>query len=606
MDTIEKMTIEPINPAASDRQIAQAWIEAFGKALADRDFNRAANLFGANGYWRDILSFTWEMATFQGPLEIGSALADTLEGCAAGNFHLEDQEPSKGQLGPFATVDAFFVFDTKVAKGRGFMRLQADPQNPGGWKALNFLTTVKELKAFPEDPFLHRKRENTPQRGIENWLDRRKAEAEFTEADPEVLIIGAGQAGLALGARLRQLDVSTLIVDKMERVGDNWRKRYHSLTLHNEICTNHLPYLPFPKTWPVYIPKDMLANFMEFYAMSMELNVWTGTTFMGGEYNATDKRWTVRVIRPDGTVRTLRPSQVVMAVGVSGIPNLPKFPGMDQFTGEVVHSSRSTHDLELAGKSVLVVGAGTSAHDIAQDLHLRGADVTMLQRSSTTVVSLEPASVRAYALYRQNEGIRPIEEIDLMSAAVPFDLVRQLHGPLSRQMAELDKQLLDNLRSVGFMLDNGEDDTGFFMKLLRYLGGYYVNVGASNLIIEGKIKLKSGVSLVRMDEKHAHFSDGSALQADMVVMATGYRPLQEAVRAMLGSEVADRVGPIWGLGEDGELRNMWAPTKQEGFYVAGGTLTMCRFYSHVTALLIKASLEGLIEPAAAAKPNLEN
>lgn len=261
--------------------------------------------------------------------------------------------------------------------------------------------------------------------------------------------------------------MSPLIVDRHERVGDNWRKRYHSLTLHNEICTNHLPYLPFPKTWPVYIPKDMLANFMEFYAMSMELNVWNRTSFLDGAYDATARRWTVRVQRADGSIRTLRPSQVVMAVGASGVPKVPRIRGLEDFGGQVVHSSRSTDDLEVAGKSVLVVGAGTSAHDIAQDLHLRGAEVTMLQRSSTTVVGLEPASVRAYAIYRANEGVRPIEETDLMSAAIPFDLVRQLHGPLSRQMAQDDKELLEGLRSVGFMLDNGEDDTGFFMKLLR-------------------------------------------------------------------------------------------------------------------------------------------
>lgn len=584
----------------SSRQVVQGWIEAFGAALEERDYGRAASMFGANGYWRDILSFTWKIATFQGPVRIDAALRSTLESCGATHFRLEAQEPGPGQLGPFSTVDAFFRFDTLVANGRGFMRLVPDPDEPGRWKALNFLTTVHEFKAFPEDPFLTRRREGAGHRGLENWLDRRKAEAEFSGMDPEVLIIGAGQAGLALGARLTQLDVSTLIVDNGERVGDNWRKRYHSLTLHNEICTNHLPYLPFPSTWPVYIPKDMLANFLEFYAMSMELNVWTGSTFMGGEYDSAAKRWTVRVRRANGSVRTLRPSQVVMAVGVSGIPKLPKISGMDEFTGQLVHSSRATDDLDVAGKSVLVVGAGTSAHDIAQDLHVRGADVTMLQRSSTTVVGLDPASMRAYSMYRQNESVRPIEETDLMSASIPFDLVRQLHGPLSRRMAEDDKNLLDGLRSVGFMLDNGEDDTGFFMKLLRYLGGYYINVGASDLIIEGKIKLKSGVQLECLEAKNVQFSDGTSMSADILVMATGYKPLQDAVRDMFGSEVADRVGPVWGLGADGEMRNMWVRTKQEGFYVAGGTLTMCRFYSHVTALLIKATLEGLISPETSA------
>jgi putative flavoprotein involved in K+ transport len=588
----------PDSGARERRQIAQQWIGGFDDALRQRDCHRAARLFGDDGYWRDILSFTWKIATRQGALEIAEALQSTLEACGAANFRLEAQAPMRGQLGGVETLEAFFRFDTRVAHGRGFLRLTPDPAQPGDWKALNFLTTILELKAFPEDPFLTRRRESTGRRSVDNWLDRRQAAAEFAEKDPEVLIIGAGQAGLALGARLAQLDVATLIVDRHERVGDNWRKRYHSLTLHNEICTNHLPYLPFPKTWPVYIPKDMLANFMEFYAMSMELNVWTRTSFLDGTYDATARRWTVRVQRADGSIRTLRPSQVVMAVGASGVPKVPRIRGLEDFGGQVVHSSRSTDDLEVAGKSVLVVGAGTSAHDIAQDLHLRGAEVTMLQRSSTTVVGLEPASVRAYAIYRANEGVRPIEETDLMSAAIPFDLVRQLHGPLSQQMAQDDKELLEGLRSVGFMLDNGEDDTGFFMKLLRSLSGYYLNVGASDLIVERKIKLKTGVGIERVKNKEVLFTDGAAMPADMLVMATGYQPLQEAVRTMFGSEVAERVGPIWGIGPDGEMRNMWVRTRQEGFYVAGGTLTMCRFYSHVTALLIKAALEDLIAPDA--------
>ncbi|WP_219213967.1 flavin-containing monooxygenase [Variovorax boronicumulans] len=587
------------HPSAKD--LAQQWLDGFNAAIDAKDCDDAARHFDADGYWRDILSFSWHIVTERGPARIAEALRATLPSCEARDFRLESQEPQFGQLGAFRTVEAFFRFDTHLANGRGFMRLVLDPDGLGGWKALNFLTTLHELKAFPEDAFLHRQREGVGHRGLENWLDRRTKAAQFDDSDPEVLIIGAGQAGLALGARLTQLKVSTLIVDKHERVGDNWRKRYHSLTLHNEICTNHLPYLPFPKTWPVYLPKDMLANFLEFYAMSMELNVWTGTEFLGGEYDADTQRWTVRVKRADGSFRTLRPRQVVMAIGASGIANVPKLAGLQDFKGKVFHSSGPTEDLDVKGKSVLVVGAGTSAHDIAQDLHLRGANVTMLQRSSTTVVGLEPASTRAYALYRQNERLRPIEETDLMSASIPFDMVRQLHGPLSQTMADDDKELLRGLRDAGFMLDNGEDDTGFFMKLLRSLSGYYINVGASDLIIEKKIGLKSGVEIECVEATQVRFTDGSSMPADVLVLATGYQPLQAGVRAMFGPEIAERVGPIWGLGEDGELRNMWVRTRQEGFYVAGGTLTMCRFYSHVTALLIKATLEGLI-PASARAP----
>jgi putative flavoprotein involved in K+ transport len=218
----------------------------------------------------------------------------------------------------------------------------------------------------------------------------------------------------------------------------------------------------------------------------------------------------------------------------------------------------------------------------------------MLQRSSITVVSLEPSSVRPYELYRQSDGVRPITDTDLIAASVPYPLLARLHGPLSRQMAEDDKELLDGLRKIGFLLDNGEDDTGYFLKLLRYQAGYYLNIGASELLIEGKIKLRVAVEVERLESRKVIFSDGSALDTDIIVLATGYKPLQEGVRALFGNEVADRVGPIWGIGDDGELNNMYARTAQEGFYVAGGGIPGARAYSHYTALLIKAALEGLI------------
>jgi putative flavoprotein involved in K+ transport len=333
---------------------------------------------------------------------------------------------------------------------------------------------------------------------------------------------------------------------------------------------------------------------LEFYAEAMEINVWTNTAFLGGVYDGGEKRWAVRLGLADGSTRTMRPSHVAVAVGVSGIPNIPKFRGMDEFDGPIVHSSESIDGFDVADRSVLVVGAGTSGHDIAQSLYGRGARVTLLQRSSVTVVSLEPSSVRPYELYRQNDGVRPIADTDLMAASVPYHLLARLHQPLSRLMMEDDKELLTGLRKIGFLLDNGEDDTGYFLKLLRYQAGYYLNIGASDLLIDGKIKLKAGVDIVALKPKQVIFSDGTSLAADIIVLATGYKPLQEWVRAMFGDDVAHRVGPIWGIGEDGELRAMYAQTGQEGFYVSGGGLPGARAYSHFTALLIKAALEGLL------------
>ncbi|HEX6341087.1 NAD(P)/FAD-dependent oxidoreductase [Umezawaea sp.] len=591
------MTVPDEARGQERREIAAAWLSALGSALEGSDHAAAASLFAPECYWRDLLALTWDIRTFRGPDEVEAAWRAALSPSGFTDPVLEAGDPVEGVLGELTgTIEAFFGFRTALGRGRGFVRLVET--EPGTYRAFTFLTTLQELDGYPEKTGPRRPRENrrSADQGRENWLDRRTATAEFRTADPEVVVIGAGQAGFTLAARLGQLDVPTLVVDRMERIGDNWRHRYHSLTLHNEICVNHMPYLPFPDTWPVYIPKDMLADWFESYAKALELNVWTSTEFLDGRFDETDRRWTVRLRRADGTVRTLRPSHVVMATGVSGIPNATSFEGVDRFRGRVIHSSGHTEDLDVDGRTALVVGAGNSAHDIAQDLCLRGADVTMLQRSSTTVVSLEPSAARVFALYSQADGVRPLEDTDLRSASVPNVLLRELHGPLSRVMAEDDRELLDGLRAAGFALDNGEDDTGFYLKLIRYFGGYYINVGASDLIIEGRIKLKQGKGVDHFTEDEVVLADGSSVKADLVVLATGYQPMQEGVRALFGDEVADRVGPVWGPGPDWELRGMWSRTGQDNFYVVGGSFAMCRIYSRFVALQIKADVEGIAPP----------
>ena len=165
-----------------------------------------------------------------------------------------------------------------------------------------------------------------------------------------MLVIGGGQSGLCIAARLKQLQVDTLIVDREERIGDNWRKRYHALTLHNQVQVNHLPYMLFPPNWPTYIPKDKLANWFESYVDGMELNFWTGTEFEGGSYDEKAGRWTVTLRRADGSKRTMHPRHVVLATGVSGIPSLPDIPRLKNFAGTVIHSSQYTDGEEWKGK----------------------------------------------------------------------------------------------------------------------------------------------------------------------------------------------------------------------------------------------------------------
>ena len=406
-----------------------------------------------------------------------------------------------------------------------------------------------------------------------------------------MLVVGGGQAGLSIAARLAQLQVDTLIVDREPSIGDNWRRRYHALTLHNQVQVNHLPYMPFPPSWPTYIPKDKIAAWFEAYAESMELNYWTATELVSGSYDEQKRQWSVVLRQADGARREMRPRHVVMATGVSGIPNLPDIPGLPNFAGKVLHSSQYDDGEAWQGKDAIVIGTGNSGHDIAQDLHSSGANVTLVQRSPTLIVNIEPSAQLPYALY--DEG-PPLEDCDLITTSMPFSLMRKSHIRFTEQAKSLDRELLDRLEGVGFELDFGEDGTGWQFKYLTRGGGYYFNVGCSDLIVEGKIRLAQFSDIAEFVAAGVRLHRGDTITADLIVLATGYKPQEHLIRKLFGDEIADRVGPIWGFGDGEELRNMFTRTPQPGLWFIAGSFAQCRIYSKYLALQIKACETGLL------------
>jgi cation diffusion facilitator CzcD-associated flavoprotein CzcO len=580
-------------------EVFTSWLRDFESAVGDHDPARAAACFVDDGYWRDILSFTWEFRTFSGRGEIAAALETALPDVRPRAFRQAAgrSEPRLVKRSGKRVVEGYFEFDTTVGRGHGFVRLLVDPvdaSDRGTPRAWILLTTLHELRGFEEKIGDRRPTgvEYSENFAGDNWADTRRKEQEFGDRDPEVLIVGGGQAGLILGARLRQIGVDALILEKYPRVGDNWRNRYHSLTLHNEVWANSLPYVPFPPTWPTFVPKDKLAGFLEAYAEFMELNVWTGTEFSGADYDDETRLWTAQVTRPDGTERVLRVPHVVLATGsVSGTPRWPSLPGLEDFGGEVMHSSQFTSGIDYAGKRAVVVGTGNSGHDVAQELYSNGAaGVTMMQRGPTCVVSLVPSGTMVYSLYSEGP---PAEDIDLITASIPYPVLQNTYQWITKRTCELDEELIAKLNAAGFETEFGTDDTGFHMKYLRTGGGYYINVGCSDLIADGKIGLVQARDLDTVTEAGLRMTDGSVVEADLVVLATGYDNQQEAVRRMLGDKVADKVGQIWGFDEDGFMQNMWKRTEQDGFWLMGGALVECRTYSRFLALQIKAALEGL-------------
>jgi len=542
------MLVETQSLAAAANQ----WLAKFERALAAPDAAALPGLFHPDSHWRDVLALTWRIGTVSGAQAIAAGLARHAGRARPSGFRIDPDRtaPREVTRAGMKCFEAIFRFETKEGRANGVLRFFLHENQPKAWTLLTALDKLTQ-DAAP------------------------KAAGE----DPTVLIVGGGHAGLSIAARLARRGIDALIVDRWPRVGDNWRRRYHALRLHNQVYVNHLPYLHYPQDFPVYIPKDQLADWFESYAKSLDLKYWTGTEFRGGTYDAKEKRWSVTVER-DGKSRELQPRHVVLATGVSGIPSIPDIAALKSFSGKIIHSSQYEDGGPWKGRRAVVVGTGTSGHDIAQDLHSAGAQVTLVQRSPTLVINVEPSAQLVYSIYHEGP---PLEDCDLITVSIPLEISKKSHRLASDHAKRLDRDLLDKLERKGFRLDYGEDNTGWQFKYLTRGGGYYFNVGCSDLIVEGKIGL-------------AQFADLEKLLpgTDLVVLATGYKGQEALVGKLFGDAVAQRVGPVWNFGEHQELRNMFQRTPQPGLWFIAGSFAQCRIYSKYLALQIQATEAGLL------------
>ncbi|MFM0756871.1 NAD(P)/FAD-dependent oxidoreductase [Paraburkholderia strydomiana] len=576
-------------------------LESLEAALKRGDTQAAVDLFQPDCYWRDLVAFTWNIKTLEGREQIAAMLDAQVDAIKPSKLRLAENEAATEADG---IAQGWITFETGVARGSGFIRLKDG-------LIWTLLTTMAELKGHeePKGPKRPMGAEHGARRDRTSWKERREAELDAlgTSEEPYCLIVGGGQGGIGLGARLRQLGVPTIIIDKNERPGDAWRKRYKTLCLHDPVWYDHMPYLPFPDNWPVFTPKDKIGDWLEMYTKVMELNYWGSTVCKSARYDEAKGEWIVEVER-EGRNLTLRPKQLVLATGMSGKPNIPSFKGMDVFKGEQHHSSRHPGPDAYHGKKVVVIGANNSAHDICAALWEADVDVTMVQRSSTHIVKSD--SLMEFALgdlysERAVAAGMTTAKADLTFASIPYAILHEFQIPVFNAIRERDAAFYARLEESGFMLDFGDDDSGLFMKYLRRGSGYYIDVGASELVADGKIKLKSGVDVVELKEHSVLLSDGSELEADLIVYATGYGSMNGWAADLISREVADKVGKVWGLGSnttkdpgpwEGEQRNMWKPTQQQALWFHGGNLHQSRHYSQYLSLQLKARMEGIPTP----------
>ncbi|KAJ6546900.1 FAD/NAD-P-binding domain-containing protein [Mycena capillaripes] len=576
--------------AVNPSQISSSWLQNFGKSLESLDLDAIVSCIHPDGYFRDILVFSWNNRCLHGHEKLTAYLANALDKAAVKDLNLDSRPgltPEYGPLTdklPLCAVSAGFMFSCAVGVGRGYFSLA--PTDSGEWKALVVMMTLADIRGHEE---------MEAEEGLYGghtlaWSDVVNERRRAIETNPHVLIIGGGQTGLMQAARFKQMNISALVVETTHRVGDVWRNRYPTLVLHSPKKSNSLLYQPFPTTFPEFIPRDKIADWLEQYVQTQDLVVWTNSRPLPHpEYDSSTKRWTV-VIDRAGECVTLNPVHIVVAAGNLGNPFVPVIPDQDVFTGMTLHSSDYHGGKPFAGKRVIVVGAGSTACDLCQDLIFHGAQsVTMVQRSGTWILSQESSRMMFDRAYPKE---LEVDVCDLMALARPWRLMKKIDKNTEEAALEEQKATHQGLRERGF---NILASKGLYTLWYERRGGYWVDVGCAELIRSGNVKVKQGVEIARFNDRSVIFTDDSSLEADAVVFATSYENIADTMRATFGDEVIDRVGSVWGVDEEGELRGCYRPTGHPGLWFAAGEFGLARAFSKQLALEIKAIELGLLD-----------
>ncbi|KZV96964.1 FAD/NAD(P)-binding domain-containing protein [Exidia glandulosa HHB12029] len=567
-------------PTASPADIALSWLRSFSNTVLTPSADGLSACFALDCHWRDLLALSWDLRTVSGQTIIAGALLDWVSHVHPRWFRLQ---PGSADLNsPYdglEYVSGSCSFETDV----GICSMRFNLVNTArGWKAWTVVSSLDALK----------KRSDSAS-ATENG-------AEDSQRDPTVVIVGAGQCGLAVAARLAHLGIKSLLIERDPRIGDNWRNRYSNLCLNTPTKYSELPFMSFPSTWSRWPSGKALAEEMEDYPRKLGLQVWTSSSLVSASFDAPARVWNLQVRVADGeTVRRLSPRHLVIATGVgtlSGLtPRIPRLHGRESFSGTIMHSSAYQTGQDWNGKHAVVVGAACSGQDIAQDLHKNGAQVTIIQRSPISIISRERLWVlfNGEKLYGEQSTF-PTDVADRMIQSTPTSVsVKMLH-PIEQKLKFMDQELYTGLQKRGFLLP--DDDDSFLHRLLVRRGGYYVNGGTCELIMDGKIAVKAAVQPSALTGNGVLLSDGTEVRADLVVFATGYdkNDLRDYTSNLLGPDVAKHVTATGLWDKEREISGVWRPSGHEGLWFAGGDLFAARFYSQVLALQIKAREDGLV------------
>ncbi|OAA75183.1 Flavin monooxygenase-like protein [Akanthomyces lecanii RCEF 1005] len=578
---------EDINPTA----IAEKWLSGLAKHVTAKDAAAFRDLFFAESWWRDSVGFSWTITSKKGP----DAISNHVFGSDARLEHasvvsdVPALAPQLVDMGPMTMVQFGYVFKTQYGQGRGIVRLGND-DGPESWKAWTVSSQLEGLRDASA----------TEEIDVFNQEDR--VNGAKVSNDYQVLIVGAGQSGAMLGAWLKKLNIRYLIIDKALRPGDAWRARYASIQSHTPSYGDHFSFLDFPDTFPKWPSRDDIADWIDQYSATMDLNILPGATVTSirrREEAAAASQYTINMtLNHNSEQKTYTATHVVLATGIfPPIPIIPSFPGLDAFPGQTYHAALHTSAgaiPDLDTKNVVVIGAGTSAHDIAQDFVAHGAkSTTMVQRSRIWTAST--STVEQFIFAPWNTPGVDTASADLLGTSFPAAVALTLGAGMAPLMAAHDKPLLDGLEAAGMRLARGDDGISLLDYQVVKITGFYIDQGAGQMIIDGRIQvLYCADGVAEFGKQGVRLADGTQISADVVVLATGFRKMTETMEGLLGEELAKRAdNPCVGLDAETERAGLTRPTGVPGLWYMAGSFMMGRQLSKLLALQIAAVERGI-------------
>ncbi|KAK3897232.1 putative indole-3-pyruvate monooxygenase YUCCA4 [Staphylotrichum tortipilum] len=586
---------------------AQAVLDKLNTALAANDVKALEQCFHKpQAYWKDLLALTWHLRTFTGASTIAASLLElkTLRGLE-GLVMMDGEARFSPPTPTLQFIDCSISFKTTKPAVRGTGKMALVPVQDGE-------KVEYKIWVLSKNPTLLQSPSTAPA-GVEQF-------------ETDVLIMGGGNAGITLSARLKALGVDSLMLERNDNVGDNWALRYECMRFHVPTSACELPYLPYHKH--LHTPHPLsgtdLAEHLQRYVATLNLNILTSARILSMAYNKSTKRWTVRFSTPAGQMTAVA-KHLVQATGFCfQKPNMPPMVNEGIYKGINVHSAafKNAASLKEAGvKSVLIIGSANTAFDILTDCVSLALSTTMLVRSPTYVVPLayifDARCLGAYDLPNT-----PTAHLDRRFLTNPTIVdAHMMRGALAR-LAAAEPSRYAALAARGFPVVDGLDPEACLAHyLLERGGGHCVDVGGTRLVVEGKVGVRVGVEPVGWMEKGVRLSDESVVEVDAGVWCTGFadknargmaaevmggEPKEGGEGVMGPLDIAARLDPTWGLDEEGEVRGMWKRHRfVENYWTVGGHAQHHRWHLRTAALQIKAELEGILLPAYRETPEVK-